>query len=40
MKEKNKKAEKIENSQNQKKSNKKQEFNIDDILIKILESRK
>ena len=40
MKEKNKKAEKIENSQNQKNIIKKQEFNIDDILIKILESRK
>ena len=40
MKEKNKKAEKTENTQNQKKNNKKQEFNIDDILIKILESRK
>jgi hypothetical protein len=40
MKEKNKKGEKIENSQNLKKNNKKQEFNIDDILIKILESRK
>jgi hypothetical protein len=40
MKEKNKKGEKTENVQNQKKNNKKQEFNIDDILIKILESRK
>ena len=40
MKEKNKKGEKTENFQNQKKNNKKQEFNIDDILIKILESRK
>jgi hypothetical protein len=40
MKEKNKKVEKTENAHNQKKSNKNQEFNIDDILIKILESRK
>ena len=40
MKEKNKKGEKTENFQNQKKNNKKQEFNVDDILIKILESRK
>jgi hypothetical protein len=40
MKEKNKKGEKTENVQNQKKNNKKQEFNVDDILIKILESRK
>ena len=40
MKEKNKKGEMIENIQSQKKNNKKQEFNIDQILIKILESRK
>ena len=40
MKEKNKRGEKTENAQNQKKNNKKQEFNVDDILIKILESRK